>query len=600
MSDMRRFRGSGKNIMTHHFREWFGKLGELRCLVPGRRGSFYRVQRVIATRSYHVAGRTARLVPGALKKRGKSMCMTEGFVQPAPSLDKLGLLGELSAHSPDELNKTRVFLVNESTEPVVIPKGTVIETSTTTILHKLEQHLLDKDEDDNFTKQIKKTELTGADIAKKLMVLDAILWIEALPTRPALADDLQQWPVSVTSGLNGQISTATKLGLYNSLVLSILLYGAEAWTLTATEERYLDTFDQRCLPRATPPLEAASLLKAAMSAGWSRPTGRPRRRWGDQLTSDLSTMGLDVATAWQRAQDRTGWKSTWRGATLPGAAREEPQPEHQLPQPEHQLPQPEHQPPQPEHQPPQPEHQLPQPEHQLPQPEHQLPQPEHQLSQPEHQLPQPEHQLPQPEHLSPQPEHQPPQPEHQLTQPEHQLPQPEHQLPQPEHLPPQPEHQPPQPEHQLTQPEHQLTQPEHQLTQPDHQQHSQAKKNPYSRNIRDSRVPMQHPCYSTAMAGRVGQFFCRLCARRLRIESSTCSVCRQQYLGILRVEPTNYPSHQRVAMPYFCQWGWCVKRCSSVGKRRNKKRRILAETPNKTQSRKRNHNSKLVQLEFRQ
>ncbi|KAI8516596.1 hypothetical protein Bbelb_051770 [Branchiostoma belcheri] len=285
---------------------------------------------------------------------------------------------------------------------------------------------------------------------------------------------------------NGQISTSTKLGLYNSLVLSILLYGAEAWTLTATEERYLDTFDQRCLPRATPPLEAASLLKAAMSAGWSRPTGRPRRRWGDQLTSDLSTMGLDVATAWQRAQDRTGWKSTWRGATLPGAAREEPQPEHQLPQPEHQLPQPEHQPPQPEHQPPQPEHQL-----------------------------------------------------------------------------PQPEHQPPQPEHQLTQPEHQLTQPEHQLTQPDHQQHSQAKKkihfiywisNPcvsafnltesvfdkdaWEENImedgenhQDSRVPMQHPCYSTAMAGRVGQFFCRLCARRLRIESSTCSDgCLQPYV----------------------------------------------------------------------
>ncbi|KAI8493913.1 hypothetical protein Bbelb_282600 [Branchiostoma belcheri] len=72
-----------------------------RLLVFWRRGSFYRVQCVIATRSYHVAGRTARLVPGALKKRGKSMCMTEGFVQPAPSLDKLGLLGELSAHSPD-------------------------------------------------------------------------------------------------------------------------------------------------------------------------------------------------------------------------------------------------------------------------------------------------------------------------------------------------------------------------------------------------------------------------------------------------------------------------------------------------------------------
>ncbi|KAI8515766.1 hypothetical protein Bbelb_065790 [Branchiostoma belcheri] len=159
---------------------------------------------------------------------------------------------------------------------------------------------------------------------------------------------------------NGQISTATKLRLYNSLVLSVLLYGAEAWTLTATEERHLDTFDQKCLrrilgyrwydfvsnstvrqktgqppvshkirqarlrlfghlARAEPPLEAASLLRAATPAGWSRPRGRPRRRWGDQLNADLSTVGLDTATAWLRAQDRTGWKSTWKGATLPGA-----------------------------------------------------------------------------------------------------------------------------------------------------------------------------------------------------------------------------------------------------------------------------------------
>ncbi|KAI8516381.1 hypothetical protein Bbelb_049620 [Branchiostoma belcheri] len=63
-----------------------------------------------------------------LKKRGKSTCVTDGFVQPAPSLDKFGLLGELSAHSPDEHNKTRVFLVNESTEPVIMSKGTVIGT----------------------------------------------------------------------------------------------------------------------------------------------------------------------------------------------------------------------------------------------------------------------------------------------------------------------------------------------------------------------------------------------------------------------------------------------------------------------------------------
>ncbi|XP_019638428.1 PREDICTED: uncharacterized protein LOC109480637 [Branchiostoma belcheri] len=151
---------------------------------------------------------------------------------------------------------------------------------------------------------------------------------------------------------NPRISTDTKIRLYNSLVLSVLLYGAE--------ERHLDTFDQKCLrrilgfrwydfvsnstvrqrtgqppvshkirqarlrlfghlARADPPLEAASLLRATTPAGWSRPRGRPRRRWGDQLNADFSTVGLDVATAWQRAQDRTGWETTWRGATLPGA-----------------------------------------------------------------------------------------------------------------------------------------------------------------------------------------------------------------------------------------------------------------------------------------
>ncbi|KAI8519258.1 hypothetical protein Bbelb_025150 [Branchiostoma belcheri] len=138
---------------------------------------------------------------------------------------------------------------------------------------------------------------------------------------------------------NGRISTDTKLRLYNSLVLSVL-YGAEAWTLTATEERHMDTFDQKCLcrilgyrwydfvsnsttspPATLWPLEAASLLKAATPAGWSRLRGRPRHRWGDQLNADFSTVGLDAATAWQRAQDRTirHQKTTWRGTTLPGA-----------------------------------------------------------------------------------------------------------------------------------------------------------------------------------------------------------------------------------------------------------------------------------------
>jgi hypothetical protein len=39
----------------------------------------------------------------------------------------------------------------------------------------------------------------------------------------------------------------TKLQLYNSLVLSILLYGCEAWTITEEQQRRLEVFHNRCM-----------------------------------------------------------------------------------------------------------------------------------------------------------------------------------------------------------------------------------------------------------------------------------------------------------------------------------------------------------------
>jgi len=40
-----------------------------------------------------------------------------------------------------------------------------------------------------------------------------------------------------------------KLRLYNACILSIFLYGSEAWSLTATEEKKIDALDQWCLRR---------------------------------------------------------------------------------------------------------------------------------------------------------------------------------------------------------------------------------------------------------------------------------------------------------------------------------------------------------------
>jgi len=44
-----------------------------------------------------------------------------------------------------------------------------------------------------------------------------------------------------------RLSMRTKLRLYNALVVSVLLYGAETWTLTKSDEQKLESFQMSCL-----------------------------------------------------------------------------------------------------------------------------------------------------------------------------------------------------------------------------------------------------------------------------------------------------------------------------------------------------------------
>ena len=46
-----------------------------------------------------------------------------------------------------------------------------------------------------------------------------------------------------------KISTTVKIDIYKSLVLSILLYGCESWTLTADMERRIQAFENKCYRR---------------------------------------------------------------------------------------------------------------------------------------------------------------------------------------------------------------------------------------------------------------------------------------------------------------------------------------------------------------
>ena len=43
------------------------------------------------------------------------------------------------------------------------------------------------------------------------------------------------------------LSRTTKLKLYNTLIVPVLIYGAEAWTLTDSDERMLDIFKMKVL-----------------------------------------------------------------------------------------------------------------------------------------------------------------------------------------------------------------------------------------------------------------------------------------------------------------------------------------------------------------
>jgi len=46
-----------------------------------------------------------------------------------------------------------------------------------------------------------------------------------------------------------RLSLCTKLRLYNALVVSVLLYGSENWTLTKSDEQKLEAFQMSCLRR---------------------------------------------------------------------------------------------------------------------------------------------------------------------------------------------------------------------------------------------------------------------------------------------------------------------------------------------------------------
>ena len=157
------------------------------------------------------------------------------------------------------------------------------------------------------------------------------------------------------------ISRETKLKIYNALISSILLYGAETWPLNATLASRLDGFDSRSLRRiegihwtdhvsneelrrrTRQPLASSIAAQKRVrwlghvlrlppyhptraimefnprQAGWTRPRGAPRTRWLDVAAKDLRQCGVALENAEALAQDRSRWRSLVKtvGSTRP-------------------------------------------------------------------------------------------------------------------------------------------------------------------------------------------------------------------------------------------------------------------------------------------
>ena len=154
----------------------------------------------------------------------------------------------------------------------------------------------------------------------------------------------------------------TKIRVFKSLVLPVLLYGCETWTLNSDLERRLNVFGTKCLRRIMgyrwndfvsnqrllhetdsrpvisivrerqlrlyghvarlPDIDPAHrVLSVRDNPVWRRPRGRPRNSWlGKVDGSCRELLGMGKVAAWGLARgDRPGWRRRVSEATRPPA-----------------------------------------------------------------------------------------------------------------------------------------------------------------------------------------------------------------------------------------------------------------------------------------
>jgi hypothetical protein len=140
------------------------------------------------------------------------------------------------------------------------------------------------------------------------------------------------------------LSKNLKIRIYETIILPVVLYGCETWSLALREEHRLRMFEKRveviggwrkvhneelrnfyCSPSIIKIIKSRRMRWAWHVARigaernaykilmgkpeGKRPLGRPRRRWEDNIKMDLSEIGWNGTDWIDLAQDRYQWRA---------------------------------------------------------------------------------------------------------------------------------------------------------------------------------------------------------------------------------------------------------------------------------------------------
>jgi hypothetical protein len=157
---------------------------------------------------------------------------------------------------------------------------------------------------------------------------------------------------SVQNLLSYRLSKNVKIRIFETIILHVVLYGSETWSLILREEHKLRVFENRVLRIFGPKKDrvmggwrklhnkelhnlypSPSIIRTIkLRMRWvghvvrmgekrnvcrllvgrpelKRPLGRPRRRWIDKIRVDLLEIGLSVVDLIGLAQDRYRWRA---------------------------------------------------------------------------------------------------------------------------------------------------------------------------------------------------------------------------------------------------------------------------------------------------